>query len=89
MVSSTSRRAFLGAMGARAVTASAVLTFHEGVDSTKLRGWLWGKHRVLTVAIMHDQFEGLRISPSVYSTIEDVDRFCEVMEHAVKHGIEG
>ena len=68
---------------------SAVLTFHEGTDSTQVRGWLWGKHRILTVAIMHDQFEGLRISPSVYSTIEEVDRFSELMEQAAKHGIEG
>ena len=38
---------------------------------------------------MHDQFEGLRISPSVYSTIEEVDRFSKLMEQAAKHGIEG
>ncbi len=88
MASSTSRRAFLGAMGAGAVTASAVQTFQTGIDPNKLRGWLWGKHRILTVAIKHDQFEGLRISPSVYSTIEEVDRFAELMEMAAKDGIE-
>ena len=61
----------------------------DGIDTNKLRGWLWSKHHILTVAINHEQFEGLRISPSVYSTIEEVDRFSELMEHAVKHGIDG
>lgn len=61
----------------------------EGIDSNRLRGWLWNKHNILTVAIIHEQFEGLRISPSVYSTIEEVDRFSELMEGAAKHGIEG
>ena len=59
----------------------------EGIPATQLQGWLWNTHRVFTVAIVHEQFEGIRVSPSVYSTIEEVDRFSELMEHAAKHGI--
>ncbi len=59
----------------------------DGINSNKLRGWLWNEHHILTVAIIHDQFEGLRISPSVYSTIEEVDRFSELMERAAREGI--
>jgi len=59
----------------------------EGIDSTELRNWLWRKHRILTVSIKHEQFEGIRVSPSVYSTIEEVDRFCEAMESAARDGI--
>lgn len=60
----------------------------DGISANDLRNWLWSKHRVLTVAINHEQFEGIRVSPSVYSTIEEVDRFSELMEHAAKHGID-
>ncbi|MCA9271520.1 MAG: aminotransferase class V-fold PLP-dependent enzyme [Phycisphaerales bacterium] len=60
----------------------------EGIDTGKLQGWLWGEHKILTVTIKHEQFEGIRVSPSVYSTIEEVDRFAELMERAAKDGIE-
>jgi selenocysteine lyase/cysteine desulfurase len=58
-----------------------------GEDSVALRDWLWNEHRIITVSINHAQFQGLRISPSVYSTLEEVDRFIEAMEHVVKHGL--
>ena len=58
-----------------------------GEDTAALRNWLWDEKRILTVAINHDQFEGLRISPSVYSTLEEVDRFADAMEHVVKNGL--
>jgi selenocysteine lyase/cysteine desulfurase len=39
------------------------------------------------VSINHAQFQGLRVSPSVYSTLEEVDRFVEAMEYVVKNGL--
>jgi len=59
----------------------------EGVDTTKLRDSLWNRHRILTVAINHAQFQGLRVSPSVYSTMEEVDRFVEAMEEVLRNGL--
>jgi len=59
----------------------------EGIPAGQLQSWLWNTHRVFTVAIVHEQFEGIRVSPSVYSTIEEVDRFAELMERAAREGI--
>jgi len=59
----------------------------EGIASNELNQWLWDRHRIFTTAIVHEEFEGLRVSPSVYSTLEEVDRFCEAMETAVARGI--
>ncbi|MGD2068770.1 MAG: aminotransferase class V-fold PLP-dependent enzyme [Gemmatimonadota bacterium] len=58
-----------------------------GVDTGALQRWLWEQHRILTVAIHHAQFEGLRVSPSVYSTLEEVDRFASAVEHVVRNGL--
>ena len=58
-----------------------------GVDTEKLSGWLWDKHKILTVAIKHAEFEGLRITPSVYTTLEELDRFCTLVEYAIKNGL--
>jgi selenocysteine lyase/cysteine desulfurase len=59
----------------------------EGIDSAKIADYLWDKHRILVVAIKHDEFEGLRVTPSIYSTLEEVDRFCEVMEGVLAKGL--
>ena len=59
----------------------------EGIDTSALRNWLWSKHRIFTVAINHAEFTGLRISPSTYTTIEELDRFVDAMTHAIKRGI--
>lgn len=60
----------------------------EGIDTRELYSWLWGQHRVLTSPIVRDDFEGLRVSPSVYTTKDELDRFCTLVEHAIAHGIE-
>ena len=49
--------------------------------------YLWDKHRIIVVAIKHKDFEGLRVTPNVYTTLEELDRFVDVMEHVVKHGL--
>ncbi|GMV10321.1 MAG: cysteine desulfurase [Gemmatimonadota bacterium] len=59
----------------------------EGVDTPKLQQWLWHKHKVMTVAIVHPEFHGLRVTPSVYTTLDEVDLFAELMIKASKQGI--
>ena len=59
----------------------------EGEDTAALRNWLWDRHRILTVSINHAQFQGLRVSSSVYSTLEEVDRFVEAMEYVLRRGL--
>jgi len=59
----------------------------EGVDTGKLQQWLWREHRILAVAIHHKDFEGIRVSPSVYTTLEELDRFSEAVEHVIRNGL--
>ncbi len=59
----------------------------EGIEPGALNSWLWEEHRIITTPITHAEFQGLRISPSVYTTLEELDRFAEAMEHAVDHGL--
>ena len=59
----------------------------EGVDTEKLFGWLWNKHRIRTTPIMHPEFKGLRITPSIYTTPTEIDVFVDVMKKAAKVGI--
>lgn len=59
----------------------------EGIDTAKLADWLWREHKIFTVAIVNDEFQGLRISPNLYTLTPDLDRFCDKMEFVLKHGL--
>jgi selenocysteine lyase/cysteine desulfurase len=61
----------------------------QGVDTKELCAWLWDKRRIWTVAIDHQEFQGLRISPNVGTTLEELDRFCSAVEHVLQHGLTG
>ena len=59
-----------------------------GFDTNKLQAYLWEKHRIMTTPIVvKDEFEGLRITPSVYTTPEEIDVFCDRMEATLKTGL--
>ena len=59
----------------------------EGIDSTDVAKHLWDKYRIFVVAIKHLEFEGCRITPHVYTTIEEIDRFTDAMQAIVKNGV--
>lgn len=58
-----------------------------GIEPPALQSYLFDKHKIFTTAIVHDEFKGLRITPNVYTTLDELDRFCDVMEHVAKHGL--
>lgn len=59
----------------------------DGIEAPKLQAWLWEKKRILTTPIGHVECPGLRVTPSVYSTLDEVDRFSTAVEEAMAKGI--
>jgi selenocysteine lyase/cysteine desulfurase len=59
----------------------------DGLDTNLLFSWLWNKHRIRTTPIIHPEFSGLRITPSIYTTPAEIDLFVDVMRKAMKGGI--
>lgn len=59
----------------------------EGVDPVALGGYLMSKHKIYTTPIVHDEFTGIRITPNVYTTLWELDRFCDVVADVVKKGL--
>jgi selenocysteine lyase/cysteine desulfurase len=59
----------------------------EGLDPGKLGGWLLNTHRIVTTPITHAEFSGLRITPNVYTTIDEVDLFATQVLKAIRTGI--
>lgn len=58
-----------------------------GVDPDALAAYLWKQHRILAQSIVHSEFKGLRVTPNVYTTLLELDKFSEVIEHVVKRGL--
>jgi len=50
----------------------------------KLKERLWEKHRIITVAISHAEFSGLRVTPNVDIAVEEIDVFVDAVLKAVK-----
>ncbi len=59
----------------------------DGIDSGELNSYLWREHRIIATPIKHDEFEGVRVSPSVYTTLEELDRFVDAMEAVIENGL--
>ena len=51
-----------------------------GVESGKAVQHLWDTWRIIATPIVHAEYTGLRITPNVYTTIEEIDTFADAME---------
>lgn len=59
----------------------------DGVDPVAMGGYLMAKHKIFTTPIVHDEFTGIRITPNVYTTLWELDRFCEAVATIAKKGL--
>jgi isopenicillin-N epimerase len=68
--------------------ACAIATVEiDGIDSNELARWLWEAHKIFVVGIKHADFQGIRVSPSVYTLEPELDRFVDAMEHVIRDGL--
>ncbi len=58
-----------------------------GMDMPKLGAWLLAEHRIVTTPIVHAEYSGMRITPNVYTTPDEVDVFAERVLEAIKRGV--
>jgi selenocysteine lyase/cysteine desulfurase len=57
-----------------------------GVPTPKLVARLWEKWRIIATPIVHAEYEGARITPNVYTTLEEIDTFAAAMEQIAAKG---
>ena len=50
-----------------------------GVPSAKVVAQLWEKWRIIATPIVHEEYTGVRITPNVYTTLEEIDTFTKAM----------
>ena len=66
----------------------------EGVDARALAQFMMDKYRIVTVGLIGGQppgqvydYQGLRVTPNIYTTLEEIDTFIAAMEDALKNGL--
>jgi isopenicillin-N epimerase len=58
-----------------------------GIAPHRLASHLYDRHRIIVTPITHAEFEGVRVTPNVYTTLEEVDTFADVMERLLDKGL--
>jgi selenocysteine lyase/cysteine desulfurase len=66
----------------------------DGIDVRQLARFLMDKYRIVVVPLVGGappnsvfDYQALRVSPNVYTTLEEIDTFVEAMEDAIKNGV--
>jgi len=59
----------------------------EGTNPEAVTKYLFDKHRIFATPIVHEEFQGIRITPNLYTTLGELDRFCEEMELIARRGL--
>ena len=68
--------------------SGAIALFNvDGMDSGALGSWLLSRHRIVTTPIVHKEYHGLRITPNVYTTLDEIDTFADKVLTAINRGI--
>ena len=59
----------------------------RGRHARQAYDYLWTKHRIITRRITHAEYQGLRVTPNIYTTLQEVDMFGDAVEELLKSGI--
>jgi selenocysteine lyase/cysteine desulfurase len=58
-----------------------------GIPTGKVVEQLWSRWRIIATPIVHPEYEGVRVTPNVYTTIEEIDTFAGAMEQLADKGV--
>jgi selenocysteine lyase/cysteine desulfurase len=56
----------------------------EGMEPGAITSKLWEKWRIFATPIGHAEYKGIRVTPNVYTTLEEVDLFGDAMEQIAR-----
>lgn len=65
----------------------AIANFNiKGRDPKEVTDRLMSKHRIIATPIYHEEFTGIRITPNIFTSLEQLDRFCTAIEEMIRKG---
>jgi selenocysteine lyase/cysteine desulfurase len=58
----------------------------DAVDCSKLGAHLWTTARIIVVPIKMPAYQRIRVTPNVYTTLDEIDTFADIVEGIAKRG---
>jgi selenocysteine lyase/cysteine desulfurase len=66
----------------------------DGIAAPKISAFLWDKYRIIVASMTAGRYpaqqfdyQGIRITPNVYTTLDEIDTFVTAMEDLLKNGV--
>lgn len=58
-----------------------------GTDLQAFNRWLFDQRAIVVHVTEHVEYRGIRVTPNVFTTLDELDRFCEAVESGLRMGI--
>ena len=52
----------------------------DGLTPAVITTTLWDTARIIVTPIVHDEYQGVRVTPNLYTTLDEIDTFATAME---------
>jgi selenocysteine lyase/cysteine desulfurase len=59
----------------------------DGIDAGALASHLWKTRRIIVTTMVSSEYQGIRVTPNVYTRVQEVDAFAEAVEGVLRNGI--
>ncbi|MEW6322171.1 MAG: aminotransferase class V-fold PLP-dependent enzyme [Acidobacteriota bacterium] len=66
----------------------------DGIDTDTLAAHLWDRHRIIVTPVGRGEpvaaeyrYRGLRITPNIYTPLDEIDQFAEAIEDVLRRGL--
>jgi hypothetical protein len=57
------------------------------VETRRLNAHLWDRWRIITAPIVRDDYQGVRVTPNIYTPLEEIDTFSTALEEVARKGL--
>ena len=57
------------------------------IEAPKVASHLWQKHRIVVTPIVHAEYQGIRVTPNIYTTLDEIDTFAGAIESLLRTGL--
>jgi len=59
----------------------------KDIPAPRIYDFLWNKYRIITATINRPEYNGVRVTPNIYTPLEEIDTFVAAMEDLLRNGL--
>jgi isopenicillin-N epimerase len=59
----------------------------QGIQAADINRFMWDRYRIITTAITREDYQGIRVTPNIYTTLEEIDTFSAALDDLLKNGL--